>query len=70
MQRSPATTVVGASGNPEGRKPGVPNQLTRELRDLIRHALEAEGGVEYLRWAARNQPTAFLSLLGRLIPPM
>ena len=35
---------------------------------MLRQALEEEGGVEYLRWAARKKPAAFLSLLGRLLP--
>lgn len=58
----------GTSGNPRGRKRGVPNTLTADLRTMIREALEAEGGVAYLRWAAREEPRAFLALLGRLIP--
>ena len=39
-----------------------------EVRTMVRQALEKEGGVEYLRWAARKKPAAFLSLLGRLLP--
>jgi hypothetical protein len=35
---------------------------------MLHQALEEEGGVEYLRWAARKQPVAFLSLIGRLLP--
>ncbi len=35
---------------------------------MLHQALEEEGGVAYLRWAARKQPVAFLSLLGRLLP--
>jgi len=57
-----------SSGNPSGRPRGAANKLTVELREMIRQALEEEGGVDYLRWAARNQPTAFLGLVGRLIP--
>ena len=47
---------------------GAENKLTREVRELIRQALDEEGGVEYLRWAARKKPQAFLALLGRLLP--
>ena len=60
--------AVGTSGNPAGRPRGAANKLNREVREMLRQALEEEGGVEYLRWAARNQPAAFLSLLGRLLP--
>ena len=35
---------------------------------MVRQALEEEGGVDYLRWAARKQPVAFLALCGKLIP--
>ena len=61
---------MAGTGQPKtgGRKSGTANKLTRELREMIRQALDEEGGVEYLRWAARNQPNAFLSLVGRLVP--
>jgi hypothetical protein len=42
--------------------------LTTEIRTMLLRALDEEGGVEYLRWASRNQPGAFLSLLGKLVP--
>ena len=59
---------TGRSANPAGRQKGVANKVTAELRDMLRQALDEEGGVDYLRWAARKQPQAFLVLLGRLIP--
>ena len=60
--------VKGSSGNPAGRRRGAVNKLNQEIRELIRQALDEEGGAEYLRWAAREHPVAFLSLLGRLVP--
>ncbi len=60
--------VKGSSGNPAGRRRGAVNKVNQEIRKLIRQALDEEGGVRYLRWAARRQPVAFLALLGRLIP--
>lgn len=51
-----------------GRPKGVPNKVTIELRDMIRQALDAEGGVDYLRWASRSKPESFMSLLGRILP--
>ena len=59
---------AGTSGNPVGRPRGAANRLNREVREMLHQALEEEGGVEYLRWAARKQPVAFLSLIGRLLP--
>ena len=35
---------------------------------MVREALDEEGGTEYLRRCAREQPAQFMSLLGRLLP--
>ena len=51
-----------------GRKKGTPNRLSREVRELIREALDQEGGTRYLRKAARENPVAFLALVGKLLP--
>ena len=57
-------------GHPKlgGRKKGTPNKLTRDVREMILGALDAEGGLEYLRTQARENPTAFLSLVGKCLP--
>src|SRR5262245_58745836 len=55
-----------------GRKRGVRNKLTSEMKALVRGALHAVGGQEYLERAARSRHVseriAFLSLCGRVIP--
>lgn len=51
-----------------GRKPGQVNHLTRQLKDLVRQALDECGGVEYLKIQASENPVAFLSLCARLLP--
>lgn len=51
-----------------GRKKGVPNKLTRELKDMILGALDQAGGEKYLTLCARKNPTAFLSLVGKVLP--
>ena len=51
-----------------GRKKGVPNGNTHELRTMILHALDGAGGVDYLKARAIDTPTAFLSLIGRVLP--
>ena len=60
--------IPGVSGNPSGRRRGAENKLSREVRELIRQALDEVGGIEYLKWAARKKPVAFMALLGRLVP--
>ena len=51
-----------------GRKPGVANKITGDLKAMILDALGRAGGVEYLCGVARNDPKAFCSLLGRVLP--
>ena len=51
-----------------GRKKGTPNKHTRHIRELIRASLETAGGEAYLARMAEEQPAAYLSLVGRLVP--
>jgi hypothetical protein len=51
-----------------GRPKGIPNKNTKIVKDMIMAALDQSGGVEYLVAQAKENPKAFLSLLGRIIP--
>ena len=51
-----------------GRQKGTPNKITRSLKQAILGALEAEGGVDYLRRVARENPTVFCALLAKVLP--
>lgn len=51
-----------------GRPKGVQNKLTRDVKEMILGALVAKGGQEYLARQADENPTAFMSLLGRVLP--
>ncbi len=51
-----------------GRQRGSPNKITRTLREMLLKALDDVGGQEYLAQQARENPAAFLALLGRLLP--
>ena len=55
-----------------GRKKGTPNKQTALIKDAIIEAAEKAGGpngmVGYLQRQADENPTAFLGLLGKIIP--
>ena len=53
-----------------GRPKGVPNKNTKALKDMILQALDeqAGGGVGYLKVQAIENPTAFMTLLGKVLP--
>ena len=53
-----------------GRPKGTPNKVTKELKEMILHALDGAGGVEYLQERANDPRTAsaFLSLVGKVLP--
>lgn len=51
-----------------GRIKGTPNKVTAEIKDMVRAALDAAGGVEYLKRQATISPAAFMSLIAKIIP--
>jgi hypothetical protein len=51
-----------------GRKRNVSNKVTRDIREMIRAALNKAGGISYLVKQAESNPTAFLTLVGKIIP--
>lgn len=51
-----------------GRKKGVPNKLTTDIKQVILEAFEELGGVGYLVDVAKENPTVFCNLVGRIIP--
>lgn len=68
-----AEPKVGANrGNAgKGRPKGVPNKINALLKDDILKAAEnahPEGRVGYLTQQASENPTAFLTLLGKVLP--
>lgn len=60
--------VKGKSGNLSGRPGGVANKITADIRKMIRGALDAAGGQEYLVQQASENPVAFMGLVGKIVP--
>jgi hypothetical protein len=61
---------VGTKGN-RGRPKGSPNKTTAAVKDMILQALNEaheDGGAAYLKEQAEKNPTAFLTLVGKVLP--
>lgn len=52
----------------KGRPKGAPNKTTKQLKEMILEALDRKGGVDYLVAQAEENPTAFLTLIGKVLP--
>ena len=52
----------------KGRPKGCPNKATTAIKEMVIAALNEAGGIEYLVQQAEENPTAFLSLVGKVIP--
>jgi hypothetical protein len=60
---------TGRAGNRGlGRPKGVPNKLTANVKAAILAAFDAVGGSEYLAQQAIENPQAFMTLLGKVLP--
>jgi len=61
---------MAGPGRPKtgGRKKGVTNKVTKELKDMILGALDKAGGEKYLQQQAIDNPTAFMTLVGKVLP--
>jgi hypothetical protein len=51
-----------------GSRAGVPNKVTKELKDMILGALDDAGGQKYLAEQAIQSPAAFMSLVAKVLP--
>lgn len=63
-QRSLANLTNAGKGRPKG----VPNKNTAIVKDMVIQALTKAGGAEYLEKQAKQNPNAFLTLVGKVIP--
>jgi hypothetical protein len=51
-----------------GRKKGVPNKITADIRAAVVEAFDRAGGVDYLVKLASIDPRTFCGLVGKVIP--
>jgi hypothetical protein len=51
-----------------GRQKGTPNKDNQPLKEMILQALANAGGAEYLTAQSLKNPTAFMTLVGRVLP--
>lgn len=51
-----------------GRRKGSTNKLTKSVKEAIEAAFQGVGGPEYLMRQAEENPQAFMTLLGKIIP--
>lgn len=52
----------------KGRPKGSTNKVTKTIREAIEASFEKVGGAEYLARMAEDQPSAYMTLLGKVLP--
>ena len=63
-----ANNKVKPSNAGKGRGKGNVNKVTAAIKDMIEGALQDVGGRSYLARQAEENPTAFMGLLGKILP--
>ena len=51
-----------------GRRKGTPNKLNADVKAMILGALDKAGGIDYLVKQAEQNPAAFMTLIGKILP--
>jgi len=51
-----------------GRTKGTPNKISRTIRDAVLSSFDLVGGERYLLRQAEENPVAYMSLLGKILP--
>jgi hypothetical protein len=65
MTHDPKKNLTNAG---KGRPKGASNKVTAQLKDMILTALDKAGGIDYLTEQAQENPTAFMTLVGKVLP--
>ena len=51
-----------------GSRKGIPNKVNTQLKEMILGALDGAGGQAYLQKQADENPVAFMTLVGKVLP--
>jgi len=51
-----------------GRRKGVPNKITGDIKRALARAFKKVGGVKYLEALANSDPRTFCTLLSKIVP--
>ncbi|MGZ5031238.1 MAG: hypothetical protein ACXV8I_11675 [Methylobacter sp.] len=63
------TVPTSVKKKPRGAsRKGIPNKVTKELKEMILGALDDAGGQKYLAAQAIENPSAFMTLIGKVLP--
>jgi hypothetical protein len=65
---TPEKRKVGDGTPGPGRPKGLQNKTTTQLKDMILGALNQAGGQQYLALQAIENPAAFMTLIGKVLP--
>ena len=58
----------GGKRSGSGRPRGSENALSQDVKGMVLSALDELGGQDFLTEQARENPVAFLTLIGKMIP--
>lgn len=56
------------SPNPAGRPKGSANKIGQELQAMLKASFSRVGGIEYLVKQAEENPTAYMTMISKLLP--
>lgn len=59
---------TGGKRKGAGRKKGQLGKNTTALKEMILAALDNVGGIKYLQKQANENPTAFMTIVGKVLP--
>ena len=50
------------------RQKGTPNNITKDMKEILHLAFQRAGGIDYLVKQSVEEPKAFMGLLARIVP--